>query len=105
MSYANGSLVRLSAVFENALGSVMDPDAVRVETISPENVGGRPPGRLTSYTYGVDAALMKDSVGRYHIDVSVAFNGIWRWRWYSSGTGQAADEGTFLVESHVVAAP
>jgi hypothetical protein len=49
--------------------------------------------------YGVAPALVKDSTGHYHIDVSASMSGTWRYRWESTGAGQAAEEGAFVVES------
>ena len=49
-----------------------------------------PSGNTTSLTYGVDAALVKDSTGVYHVDVDADEVGWWHYRVYSTGTGQAA---------------
>jgi hypothetical protein len=68
----------------------VDPTAVFCEVRTPAGVE-------TTYTYGVDAGLVKDSVGNYHLNVSATARGTWPYRWYSTGTGQAAGESWFFV--------
>lgn len=85
-----GDVVRLAAVFKNTAGTAIDPTAVKVKIKQPGTDG-------TEYVYGVDGSLIKDSVGNYHIDVDATASGIWRWKWYSTGSGKAANEGSFRV--------
>lgn len=56
-----GTRVSVSVTFTNAAGALFDPTTVTLRLRSPSSV-------TTSYTYGVDAALMRDSVGAYHLD-------------------------------------
>lgn len=84
-TYDIGDLVRVSAVFTNSAGTAIDPTAVYVKYRTPAGV-------TTTLTYGVDVALVKDSVGHYHADISITAAGTWRYRWYSTGTGQASEE-------------
>jgi hypothetical protein len=45
--------------------------------------------------------LLRTQTGNYHVDVNADESGTWFYRFESTGTGQAADEGTFEVsESH-----
>lgn len=101
-SYARGALVRLSAVFTDVNGAAVDPTTVTVKTLAPTLVSGRPQGTVSSLVYGVDAAVKRSAAGHYYVDVSVDTTGIWRWRWESTGVGQAAAEGSFKVESFLV---
>jgi hypothetical protein len=89
-SYDLGDLVRVSGAFTNSAGTAQDPTVVKASVRTPAGV-------VTTYTYGVDAGLVKDSTGNYHLDVSAAEIGWYYYRWFSTGTGQAADEGWFEV--------
>ena len=88
--YDKGDLVRVSAAFTTAAGAALDPTVVKCQVQTPA-------GTATTYTYGTDAALVKDSTGAYHLDIDAATSGEWCYRWYSTGTGQAAAEGRFSV--------
>ena len=94
-SYDVGDLVRCSAVFTDYAGAVLDPTVVKFRFIKPS-------GSITRYTYGTDAQLVKDSVGHYHVDVSVDATGEWKYRWQSTGVGQAAEESAFFVRESVL---
>lgn len=89
-TYDKGDLVRISGAFATADGTAVDPDAVLCETLDPAGV-------TTAYTYGTDAELTRDSAGHYHLDIDAGQAGVWYYRFYSTGNGQAADEGTFIV--------
>jgi hypothetical protein len=93
-AYDKGDVVRCSGAFTNSAGTAIDPTAVLFTFIDPA-------GTSTTYTYGVDAALAKDSTGNYHVDVNADAEGIYHWRMYSTGTGKAAAEGEFVVTSSV----
>ena len=87
-----GELVRVTGAFTNAAGAAADPTAVLFKFKNSE-------GTITAYTYGVDGALVKDSTGNYHVDININQAGTWKWYFYSTGTGQAAEKGSFTVES------
>jgi len=78
-----GDLVRVSAAFTDSAGMAA--------------------GTTTTLTYGVDAALVRDSAGNYHADISATDDGDWHYRWYSTGSGQASEEHWFRVRPQVVA--
>jgi len=90
--FDEGDLVRCSAVFMNSSDVALDPTAVTFKIKTPADV-------TTTYTYGTDVALVKDSTGHYHVDVSATAAGVWSYRWASTGTGQAAGEDQFLIET------
>ena len=90
--YAAGNLIRVSAAFTNSGGSAVDPAAVLLKVRTPA-------GTVTTYTYGVDAGLVKASTGNYYYDVDASTRGEWTYRWYSTGSGQAAAEGAFTIEA------
>jgi hypothetical protein len=99
-SYDAGDLVRVSVVWTDADSAAVDPDVVRFKF--------RPPnGTLTTYLYLTDAELVKDSVGNYHVDVSVTNQpGTWNYRFEgetSGGVAQGADEHEFkAIKSSVL---
>lgn len=88
-----GDKVRLSATAKQvSTATAVDPTAVFVVIETPAGV-------KTIYQYGVDAALIKSSVGSYYIDVDLSQRGVWHYRFYSTGTGQAAGDDKTLVAS------
>lgn len=92
-TYDIGDLVRVPAEFTNAAGTSIDPSVVKL-TVKKPGVAA------TIYTYGTDPEIVKDAVGEYHADVSVtAHPGFWHCRWWSTGTGQAAEEYKFKVRT------
>lgn len=91
-SYDLGDLVRVTAVFTNSSGTAIDPTVVICKYKDPS-------GNTTTLTYGTDVALVKDSVGNYHTDINCDEAGDWLYRWYSTGTGQAAEQHWFRVEA------
>lgn len=89
--YSKGQVVRVSALFENAAGTDLDPTAVLMKYKDPS-------GNITSLVYLTDAELVKDSTGNYHVDIDADESGAWYYRFYSTGTGQTANEGSFQVD-------
>lgn len=85
-----GDLVRVTGTFTTLAGAATDPTNVYFSFKTPA-------GTTTTYTYGVDAALVKSSTGIYYVDVNVTAAGNWYYRFYSTGTGQTADESYFAV--------
>lgn len=89
-TYVKGSQVRCSTVFTTAAGVAHDPTDVFFNVMDPN-------GTVTEYEYGVDSELVKDSTGNYHADVDVVQAGTWNYRFYATGSGKSADEGSFTV--------
>jgi hypothetical protein len=90
MSYYVGNLVRATGTFTNAAGTATDPSVVRCKYRDPS-------GNVTSLLYGTDAALVKSATGIYYVDIDADELGVWNFRFYSTGTGQAANEDTFTA--------
>ena len=93
--YQKGDLVRVTGQFKDIAGTLIDPGTVKFKFTTPAGV-------VTTYTYGVDGALIKDSTGNYHVDLSAGEAGPWFYRWENTGAGQAAQEGEFVVEPSAV---
>ena len=89
--YEVGELVRVACEFTQD-GAAIDPDDVFVNV-------RRPDGRISRSVYGTDLEVVKDSVGNYHLDVTASAVGWWHYYWFSTGDGQAAEEGKFYVEA------
>ena len=94
-TYDVGDLPRVSAVFTTPAGVDTDPTVVKF-------VYQAPGGTAVTLTYGTDAALVRDSAGHYHVDVSLTVAGTWSYRWYSTGTGQASEPGWLIANANQV---
>ena len=88
--YDKGDLIRVTGTFTTAAGAAINPDVVRFIVRSPLGVE-------TSYLYGTDVELVRSATGIYYVDVSADVEGTWYYRYYSTGSGQAAGEGSFTV--------
>jgi hypothetical protein len=89
-TYEKGDLVRVTGTWTDTDGSAVDPSAVFTSYTDPSNV-------QVDLEYGVDAALKKSGTGIYYVDVDADETGTWYYRFYSTGTGQAANETFFDV--------
>jgi hypothetical protein len=94
-SFEVGQKKTITVTFRNAAGTAADPTGVTLEIRNPST------GARTTYTYGVDAALVKDTTGVYHYDVTLSAAGDWVFRWVGSGTIVAVDEGVISVRKAV----
>lgn len=89
--YVAGNLVRVSVQFADAQGTPVDPATVTLKVLDPAGV-------QTAYTFGQAVDIVKNATGQYHCDIDAAVEGNWRYRWASTGSGQAAGEGSFSVQ-------
>lgn len=85
-----GALVRLTCLVKNSSSTLIDPGTLTFKVAAPD-------GEVTTYVYGTDAELARDSLGTFHVDVSVPVAGVYAYRFVSTGTGQAATEGEIEV--------
>lgn len=88
--YEEGNKVKCIGVWTNEARTAIDPTAVFFKVKDPS-------GNVTTYEYLTDVELVKDSTGNYHVLVDADEDGVWVYRFYSTGTGQAAGERSFLV--------
>lgn len=91
-TYDRGDLVHLTGTFRDINGTLQDPTAVTFKARSPS-------GAVTTLVYGSDAAVVRASAGIYTVDLSLTEDGLWTYRWESTGTGQAAAEGDLFAKS------
>lgn len=89
--FQDGDKVRLSAAFTDIDEAASDPGGVLCKVREPD-------GTVTTYTYGTDAALVKDSTGNYHVDFLTAQAGKHRYGFYGLSSGQAVAESEFRVQ-------
>lgn len=89
--YKNGQKVRCSVAF-TVDGVATDPTTVTCKVKDPS-------WNVTTYVYGTDVALVKDSTGNYHVDVTTDENKQWYFRFEGTGTCVAVEESSFRVNS------
>lgn len=90
-----GDLVRVytETPFTDAeSGDHIDPDAVNVSVRDPE-------GEVTTYVYGTDDEVVRNGTGDYEMNIDANAAGVWYYRFWSTGDGQAAEERRFEVKA------
>lgn len=100
--YPFGQAVRLIASFANPLGALTDPTTV-VFSYGVSLVNPPPDPTATNATFGVDAAVIRDSVGVFHFDFVPAVPGNYISRVVGTGFVAAAQVGAFRVKPNPLA--
>lgn len=90
--FSIGDVVRCRGTFTDIGNTAIDPTSVYFKIKDPS-------GTITTYTYGSSVELIKDSTGVYYIDIRATSAGRWQYRYYSTGTGEAAEERDFFVKA------
>lgn len=86
MSYYVGDLVNLQGTFtDTTSGALVNPTTVTMAVKAPD-------GTQTTPT------PTNVSTGIYHYQQSATQAGVWTWKMVSTGTGQAANRGSFEVD-------
>lgn len=88
-----GALIKQTA--KSLAGTAVDPTGVFAKYRDPS-------GNVDTLEYGVDAELVKDSTGNYHVDIPADEAGWFIYYFYSTGTGAAA---SLTDKFHVDALP
>jgi hypothetical protein len=84
--YEQGDLGHFHTEFRDPhTDELVDPPVVRFKHETPGGVE-------TTLIYGTDAALTKESVGRYLATVDLNAGGTWHFRWETTGAFQGARE-------------
>ena len=87
-----GSQVDITIAFTDDAGAAVDPTTVKFYLMSPEC-------SESSYTYGTDSEISKQSTGNYTARITPDKAGRWHYRWLTTGDGTTiASEGDFLVQ-------
>lgn len=86
-----GDLVKVTGTFTDPDNSdaAIDPTVVKLSFRNPA-------GTVTTWTYG-GGEITKVSTGVYTANIDANAAGRWYYRWWSTGTGQAAEEQSFQV--------
>jgi hypothetical protein len=87
--YQKGDEVRLAGTFTDSASAAYDPTTVIGRVKNPGDT-------ITSYTYGVDAQMIRQATGVYYFDVHLDTVGQWWWR-MESHQGDAAAEDYIIV--------
>ena len=88
MGYAKGDLAHFHNEFRDPhTGALVDPGVVRFKYEPPG-------GAETTLVYGTDAALTRESAGKYMATVNLNLAGTWGFRWETTGAYQGTDEFT-----------
>lgn len=93
-TYILGEVATPTAEFRVG-GVLTDPTAVTFTVEQPDGVE-------TTYVYGTDPELIRDSAGIYHVEVLTDQQGTWVYRFVGTGAATGANEGQFSVTSQVV---
>jgi hypothetical protein len=91
MSYPFGSSVRVTATFRDEDDELFDPAVVLFRVKAPSETE-------TTYTYGDDAEVVKDSTGIYHMWVTGNQAGTWAYRAVGDDEQDVANESSFDVD-------
>lgn len=95
-NYDIGDLVRLSATFRDSDRALVDPTEVSATIIDSA-------GTKVTKIYLTDAEIVRDSIGAFHWDFTPLIAGRHWIRWFSTGTGQAAEELQFNIRTQQTA--
>lgn len=88
--YRIGKLITLNGLFKDANGVLQNPTDAYVGVLDPKGV-------QQVYKFGVDVEVTQVGTGTFRITIEPLVPGLWNYRWFSTGTGQTADEGVFRV--------
>lgn len=89
--YRKGQKVRVTCQFK-VDGALTDPTTVTCKVMDPSR-------NVSTYVYGTDAALVKESTGVYHVDIPTDETKEWSVRFEGTGTCVAVEELTFGVST------
>jgi hypothetical protein len=86
-NYYVGTEARLSATFRDSSGTLGDPSSVVVMVKDPA-------GSKTTYTTAT--GVVRDSLGAFHLDITLTKAGSWVYKWKGSGGLNAASPDSAL---------
>lgn len=77
-SFYIGQGIKISLEFHDSNGSLIDPAVPNVSVLKPSGVH-------PTYTYPAAPELVRDSVGKYHLNITVDVAGDWFVRGWATG--------------------
>jgi hypothetical protein len=87
-----GDLVRVTGVFKDINGTLVDPTTVTLKVMDPS-------GNIDTYTYAASPnEIIRLSIGTFYRDVNADESGEWRLEWQSTGDAQGSQLTQFVVE-------
>ncbi len=90
--FDQGAVVEIEFSFFDEDNVPVDPDVVRFQYQS------KVIGSITELVYLTNDELVQDAPGVYHVLIDTTpSGGLWEWRAFSTGAGQAAEIGEFYV--------
>lgn len=89
-AHKKGALVEIRGVFKDLAGTLVDPATVSLRVTKPD-------GTQATETYS-PGNIVRLSLGTFKFDQNANQAGEWHYVWFSTGTGQAAQHGVFIVE-------
>jgi hypothetical protein len=89
-SWVTGEVARLPLAIADHTGAASDPGTLRLLVRGPL-------GASESHTYGGDAVIVRDGVGRYHAHIPLTAVGFWSFRWESDAPSPGAGECSLAV--------
>lgn len=92
--YDEAQRVRCIGTFTDFAGALGDPSTVTFKFRSPA-------GLVTIWIYGADFQVVRESLGVYHADIDAQSDGLWTYRWQSTGNIQASRERSFAIRASV----
>lgn len=96
--YNTGDQVGLEITFRNASGALTDPTAVTFRLTPPS-------GAVVNYTYGVDAQLVRQSIGLFTVDYIPSLPGVYDYSFTGTGAINLSEEGQFFVREPLAVVP
>jgi len=81
--------------FRDSTKALADPAVVTFEWHDPD-------GNVTVWTYLIDAEIVKDGVGLYHVNLPMTERGRFPWEWVGTGNDvDASDSGVLCARESV----
>jgi len=92
-TYDIGDITRCAVIFTLAAGSTVDPTKVYFAVQKPD-------GAIANSTYSaLTTDITRSALGHYYRDVICTGMGLYEYRFWSTGTAQAAEESYFSVRA------
>jgi hypothetical protein len=91
-AYVKGKLARIDILVKDIAGTLIDPTALDLRITKPS-------GAAVSRAWPTGPTITRDGLGTFHRDEDVDQAGRWYYSAISTGTGQDAQNGEFMVEA------
>lgn len=95
--YDIGDVVRLTATFLSTGSTAIDPTEVTFYIEKPGSTVA-----ASTFVYSSSTEITRASAGVYYVDVSCTGSGAYEYRFTSTGTAAASEEGFFYVRGRRV---